>query len=182
MSRIGRKPIPIPAGVEVQHEGNTIRVSGPKGKLEWSYPSLMEVEISKEKGMIFVRRPNDQKQTRALHGLTRQLVANMVEGVHRGFEKKLSINGVGYNAKVQGGKLQLNIGFCHPVLMEIPKDLEVEVPNPTSIVVRGADKQKVGQFAANIRRIRPPEPYKGKGIRYHDEVVRRKAGKSLAGG
>lgn len=176
MSRIGKVPIEVPSGVEVHLEGDTIRVKGPKGTLERQLPSEMQVSI--EDGRIVVNRPSDEKEHRSLHGLTRTLIANMVEGVTKGFEKRLEIHGVGYRAAKQGNKLVLSMGFSHPVEFETPPNMEIEVPAPTRITVRGIDKEKVGQLAAEIRAVRKPEPYLGKGIRYEGEYVRRKAGKA----
>ena len=177
MSRIGKAPIAIPKGVTVTTSGNTVKVEGPKGKLSWDWHSAVTVEVAD--GQVTVARGDDEPRSRALHGTTRQLVANMVRGVSEGFEKKLEIVGVGYNAKVDKKKLVMQIGFCHPKEMPIPEGLTVETPKPTSVIVSGIDKQQVGQFAAEIRSVRPPEPYKGKGIRYLDETVRRKAAKSF---
>ena len=179
MSRIGREPITIPAGVEIKvDENNHITVKGPKGTLEYTMLPGMTVEV--ENGVLHVKRPNDSKENRAIHGLTRSLVHNMVVGVTTGFEKKLEINGVGYRAAKEGNKLVLNIGYSHTV--EVPEidGITIEVPQPNQIVVSGCDKQKVGQFAAEVREKRPPEPYKGKGIKYADEVIRRKVGKTGA--
>ncbi|MEE8142724.1 MAG: 50S ribosomal protein L6 [Planctomycetota bacterium] len=177
MSRIGKKPVEVPAGVKVDLIGRTITVSGPKGKLSWEYHRKVEVKV--DNGKVTVNRTAAGKLARALHGTTRQLIQNMVQGVSEGFKKRLDIVGVGYNAKVQGKKLVLAIGFCHPVEFDIPEGIELEIPQPTHVVVRGMDKQMVGQFAAEIRRVRPPEPYKGKGIMYQNEVIRRKATKSF---
>lgn len=180
MSRIGQKPVVVPSGVKVGLAGRTVTVEGPKGKLEWEHHS--EVKVSVETEGVTVDRASGSRLSRALHGTTRQLIHNMVTGVSAGFQRDLEIVGVGYNASVQGKKLVLQIGFCHPVEMPLPDGIEVETPKPINITVRGIDKQKVGQFAADIRRVRPPEPYKGKGIRYKDEEVKRKAAKSFAGG
>lgn len=176
MSRIGKIPIEIPSGVEVQLEGNTIRVKGPKGTLERKLHPEMQVNI--EDGRVVVNRPSDEKKHRSLHGLTRTLIANMVQGVTQGFEKRLEIHGVGYRAAKQGNKLVLSMGLSHPVEFDTPPGMEIEVPAPTRITVRGIDKEKVGQLAAEIRAVRKPEPYLGKGIRYEGEYVRRKAGKA----
>jgi large subunit ribosomal protein L6 len=176
MSRIGRLPIVIPAGVEVKLEGNEISVKGPKGLLNRTLHKDMIVAI--EDGKIIVTRPSEQKQHKALHGLTRALLANMVQGVNTGYEKTLELVGVGYRAAKQGNKLVLTVGYSHPVEFEPEKDLEIEVPAPNKVIVKGADKEKVGLLAANIRAVREPEPYKGKGIRYANEVVRRKVGKA----
>ncbi|PKM90558.1 MAG: 50S ribosomal protein L6 [Firmicutes bacterium HGW-Firmicutes-12] len=176
MSRIGRLPIVIPAGVDVKLEGNDVTVKGPKGVLNKTLHKDMIVAI--EDGIITVARPSEQKQHKALHGLTRALLANMVQGVNTGFEKTLELVGVGYRAVKQGNKLVLTVGYSHPVEFEPEKELEIEVPAPNRIIVKGADKEKVGLLAANIRAVRKPEPYKGKGIKYSDEVVRRKVGKA----
>ena len=181
MSRIGRKPIVIPAGVEVQinEAEHTITVKGPKGSLHSKYHPLMNVAV--EGTEILVTRPNDEKQARSLHGLTRTLIHNMVEGVANGFSKELEINGVGYRAQKQGKSLVMNLGYSHQVIMEEPAGITVEVPAPNKIIVHGADKQQVGQFAAEIREKRRPEPYKGKGIKYASEHIQRKEGKAGKG-
>ncbi len=176
MSRIGRKPIVIPAGVDVKLDGTNISVKGPKGKLDSTIHPIISLDI--EDGIINVKRPNDEKQARSLHGLTRSLVANMVEGVSAGFSKTLDIQGVGYRAAMQGNKLVLTLGFSHPVERTETDEIKIEVPAPNRIVISGVDKQKVGQFAAEIREIRPPEPYKGKGIRYLGEFIAKKEGKA----
>lgn len=178
MSRVGNSPIDIPSGVEVKIEGSRVSVKGPKGSLETDLPDL--VEVNREGDVILVTRPNDQPQYRAMHGLVRSLVNNMVVGVTDGFQKELDIIGVGYRAQMKGKDLEIQVGYSHPVVVECPQGIEFEVPQPTRIVVRGTDKQQVGQVAADIRKIRKPEPYKGKGIRYVDEHVRRKAGKTGA--
>ncbi len=180
MSRIGRKPIVIPAGVDVQIDGSTVTVKGPKGTLSRTVHQNMNVAV--EDGAIHVTRPNDNKLNRSLHGLTRTLVANMVEGVEKGFTKELEINGVGYRAAKQGKDLVLNIGYSHQVTVSEIDGITIEVPSPNKIVISGPDKQKVGQFAAQVREKRPPEPYKGKGIKYVDEHIRRKEGKAGKGG
>lgn len=180
MSRIGRKPIPVPAGVEVAIDGSTVTVKGPKGTLTGTYSSNLGIAL--EGNEIIVTRPDDTKENKALHGLTRTLIANNVEGVSKGFRKELEINGVGYRAVAQGNGAVLTIGYSHTVTITPPEGITVEVPAPNKIAVCGADKQKVGQFAAEIRSIRPPEPYKGKGIKYADEVIRRKEGKAGKGG
>ncbi len=175
MSRIGKKPIPIPSGVEVVISENLVRVKGPKGELQREIPEKIKVELVD--GNIIVERESDAKTVRALHGTTRALLANMVRGVSEGFEKILEIHGTGYNARLQGQKLELNVGYSHPVIMEPPPGITFEVQGNQRVVVKGIDKQLVGQVAANIRRVRPPEPYKGKGIRYLGEWIRRKVGK-----
>lgn len=177
MSRIGKMPISIPAGVEVtMGEGNLITVKGPKGTLTQKLSEKMT--LTREDGVILVTRPNDEKENRSLHGLTRTLLNNMVIGVTEGYKKELDVNGVGYRVAKEGNKLNMNIGFSHPVIMEEPEGITIEVPTPNKIVINGIDKQKVGQFAAEVRGKRPPEPYKGKGIKYTDEVIRRKEGKT----
>jgi large subunit ribosomal protein L6 len=175
VSRIGRKPIPVPAGVTVSIEPDVVRVHGPRGEL--SEAIHRDITVAQEDDQLLVTRPTDRGPHRALHGLTRSLVANMVEGVTEGYEKRLEIQGVGYRAQLKGKSLELALGYSHPVSVEAPEGIEFEVPQPTEIVVRGIDKQLVGQVAADIRKRRPPEPYKGKGIRYRDEHVMRKVGK-----
>jgi len=175
MSRIGRAPIPLPAGVEIDIGPGRVGVKGPRGTLEQAVPHEMTVRV--DEGVVTVTRPTDRGPHRSLHGLTRTLVANMVEGVTNGYEKRLEIQGVGYRASLRGSAIELLLGFSHPVVVEPPPGIEFEIPAPTQIIVRGIDKQSVGQVAADIRRLRPPEPYKGKGIRYAGEVVRRKVGK-----
>ncbi len=175
MSRIGRKPVPVPDAVSVEIGSGGIAVKGPKGELRQSLSA--EMTVKQEDGTVTVARPTDRGEHRALHGLTRSLIANMVEGVTDGFEKRLEIQGVGYRAALKGKKLELALGFSHPVAIDAPEGIEFEVPQPTEIVIRGIDKQLVGQVAADIRKRRPPEPYKGKGIRYKDEQVLRKVGK-----
>ena len=177
MSRIGRMPIAIPAGVTVDiAENNKVTVKGPKGTLERVLPSEMEIKV--EEGSIVVTRPNDLKKMKSLHGLTRSLLNNMVVGVTEGYEKKLEVNGVGYRAAKQGKKLTLNLGYSHPVEMEDPEGIETVLDGQNKITVKGIDKEKVGQYAAEIRDKRRPEPYKGKGIKYADETIRRKVGKT----
>ena len=177
MSRIGRAPITVPAGVEVKVDANNhITVKGPKGTLERDLVPQIKVEVNE--GVINVTRPNDEKQNRSLHGLTRTLVANMVTGVTEGYKKTLEVNGVGYRCSKEGNKLVLNIGYSHPVNVEEIDGITIEVPNANTVVINGIDKQKVGQFAAEVRGKRPPEPYKGKGIKYTTEVIRRKVGKT----
>ncbi|HEY6550975.1 MAG TPA: 50S ribosomal protein L6 [Solirubrobacterales bacterium] len=175
MSRIGRKPIPVPEAVTVEVAPGLVAVKGPKGALAQALSTDMKVEQSD--GTLTVARPTDRGEHRALHGLTRSLIANMVEGVTDGFEKRLEIQGVGYRAQLKGKNLELALGYSHPVSIDAPDGIEFEVPQPTEIIVRGIDKQLVGQVAADIRKRRPPEPYKGKGIRYRGEHVARKVGK-----
>ena len=179
MSRIGKKPITIPAGVDVKINGSEVTVKGPKGELKNTFNP--EIAIAIEGNEIIVTRPSDNKNHRALHGLTRTLVANMVEGVTNGYTKELEVNGVGYRVQKQGKNLVMNLGFSHQVIMEEIAGITIEVPSPNKIVISGADKQKVGQFAAEVREKRPPEPYKGKGIKYVDEYIRRKEGKAAKG-
>ena len=180
MSRIGKKPIEIPAGVDVQIDGTLITVKGPKGTLSRNVHPNMIVE--KDGNTITVSRPNDDKMNRSLHGLTRTLINNMVVGTNESYKKELEVNGVGYRCEVKGNVLTLKIGYSHDVVMTAPEGVTVEVPNPNKIIISGPDKQKVGQFAANVREKRPPEPYKGKGIKYVDEYIRRKEGKAGKGG
>jgi large subunit ribosomal protein L6 len=179
MSRIGRKPIEIPSGVTVEvSAGGNVKVTGPLGTLEQRVPVRME--LAQEDGVLTVSRPTERGEDRALHGLTRTLVANMVEGVTKGFEKHLEIQGVGYRAQLKGSELELAVGFSHPVTVAPREGISFEVPQPTQVIVKGISKQVVGQTAAEIRKVRPPEPYKGKGIRYQGEHVRRKVGKRAA--
>ena len=179
MSRIGRMPIAIPSGVTVDiAENNKVTVKGPKGTLERVLPA--EMEIKKEGEEVIVNRPNDLKKMKSLHGLTRSLIANMITGVSEGYEKKLEINGVGYRAQKKGKEITFNLGFSHPVVMTDPEGIETEMDGQNIIIVKGIDKEKVGQYAAEIRELRKPEPYKGKGIKYADEVIRRKVGKTGA--
>jgi large subunit ribosomal protein L6 len=175
MSRIGKKPIPVPDGVTVSVGPGRVTVNGPKGELSQDVSD--RVEIAEEDGTLTVKRATDRGPDRALHGLTRSLIANMVTGVTEGYERRLEIQGVGYRARLQGKALELTVGFSHPVSVSAPQGIEFEVPQPTQVIVRGIDKQQVGEIAARIRRVRPPEPYKGKGIRYEGEQVRRKVGK-----
>jgi large subunit ribosomal protein L6 len=175
MSRIGRKPIEVPDSVTVDVAPGNVAVKGPKGELSQRLSPEMTVE--QDDGTVTVKRPTDRGEHRALHGLTRSLIANMVEGVTEGFEKRLEIQGVGYRAQLKGKKLEMALGYSHPVSIDPPDGIDFEVPQPTEIIVRGIDKQLVGQVAADIRKRRPPEPYKGKGIRYRDEHVARKVGK-----
>ena len=176
MSRIGKKPIPVPEGVTVALAPGRVTVNGPKGELQQEVSTRMEV-VQEEDGTLSVKRPTDRGEDRAIHGLTRSLVANMVEGVTDGYERRLQIQGVGYRAQLKGKALELAIGYSHPVTIQAPDGIEFEVPQPTEVVVRGIDKQLVGEIASRIRRVRPPEPYKGKGIRYEGEQVKRKVGK-----
>jgi large subunit ribosomal protein L6 len=179
MSRIGRAPIPVPAGVDVIVDGSRVSVTGPKGQLEQEFRSEMAIML--DDGTLRVERPSDERLHRSLHGLTRTLLANMVTGVTQGYEKRLEIVGVGYRAAMKGADLELALGFSHPVVIVPPQGIEFEVPQPTRITVRGIDKQLVGEVAAEIRKLRKPEPYKGKGIRYEGEYVRKKAGKAAKG-
>ncbi len=179
MSRIGRKPINIPAGVDVQVDGSVVTVKGPKGTLTQAFNPV--ITITKEGDEVLVTRPNDEKESRSLHGLTRTLVHNMVLGVTEGFTKTLEVQGVGYRVQKQGKDLVMNLGYSHQVVVSDNEDIKIEAPNPNTIVISGIDKQKVGQFAAEVREKRPPEPYKGKGIRYQGEYVRHKEGKAGKG-
>jgi large subunit ribosomal protein L6 len=180
MSRIGKQPVEIPSGVEVAVQGNVVTVKGPRGTLTQTMHRNMTITI--EDGFVRVERPDDESFNKSLHGLTRSLLANMVEGVTKGFEKSLQIIGVGYRAAMKGKDLEIQAGFSHPVSVTVPEGIEFEVPTPTQIVVRGNDKAAVGEIAAKIRKIRKPEPYKGKGIRYEGEYVRKKAGKAAKTG
>jgi large subunit ribosomal protein L6 len=182
MSRIGKQPVSIPAGVKIKVADGKVWVEGPKGKLEQFYHTNMKVELDDGAKVLRVTRPDDERQNRALHGLTRSLIANMVEGVTQGFQKRLKIEGIGYQARMDKKAVVLTVGYANAVTMTPPDGVVVELTDPTTIVVRGADKQKVGQFAAEIRKVRKPEPYKGKGIRYENEQVRRKEGKSFTSG
>jgi large subunit ribosomal protein L6 len=175
MSRIGRKPIEIPDGVDIDVKPGAVKVKGPKGELNQDLSSEMKVAI--ENGTLTVERPTNRGEHRALHGLTRSLIANMVEGVTDGFERRLEIQGVGYRAQLKGKALEMSLGYSHPVTIPAPEGIEFEVPQPTEVIVRGIDKQLVGETAARIRKSRPPEPYKGKGVRYAGEHVARKVGK-----
>jgi large subunit ribosomal protein L6 len=180
MSRIGKQPIPLPESVNVSLSPGRVQVNGPLGELDQQIPARMKVEqreVSEGGRELVVERPTERGDDRALHGLTRSLIANMVEGVTNGFEKRLEIQGVGYRAAMRGQALEVQVGFSHPVVKEPPAGIAFEVPTPTEIIVKGTDKQQVGQVAAEVRKIRPPEPYKGKGIRYVGEYVRRKVGK-----
>jgi len=176
MSRVGKKPLEIPAGVTVTMYGNTVTVKGPKGELTRTFHPDMEIKV--EENVLTVNRPTDNKEHRALHGTTRSLLGNMVEGVSKGYERGLELIGVGYRASKSGKKLVLNVGYSHPVEIEPEEGIEIDVPSQTKVVVKGTNKERVGAVAANIRAVRPPEPYKGKGIRYEGEYVRRKEGKT----
>jgi large subunit ribosomal protein L6 len=175
MSRIGKRPIDVPAGVNVAVDPGRVMVNGPLGELTQAVPT--RIKIAQEDGRIVVTRPTERGEDRALHGLTRTLISNMVEGVTKGFEKRLEIQGVGYRASLRGTALELNVGYSHPVVIEPRQGITFDVPAPNQVVVKGIDKQQVGQTAAEVRSVRPPEPYKGKGIRYEGEYVRRKVGK-----
>lgn len=178
MSRIGKMPITIPAGVEVKVDGNVVTVKGPKGELTQEINDLISLEM--EDGVLNVKRANDEKEARSLHGLTRTLINNMVVGVTEGYQKKLELVGVGYRAQVKGTNLEMSLGYSHPVIVEAPEGIVFECPSQTEILVKGINKQQVGQITADIRKWRPPEPYKGKGIRYEGEHIRRKLGKAAA--
>ncbi len=182
MSRIGKQPVPVPANVKVEVKDNTVRVEGPKGKLQASFRPEITVQHDAAKKAIIVTRHNDENESRALHGLTRSLINNMVKGVTDGYEKRLKIEGIGYQARKDKNAVVLTVGYANAISLTPPEGVTFDVPDPTTIVVRGADKQKVGQFAAEVRAARKPEPYKGKGVRYENEVVRRKEGKSFASG
>ena len=179
MSRIGKHPIAVPAGVEVKVDGSTVTVKGPKGTLTKEFKPSMSIAV--DGGFVTVTRPDDEKENRALHGLTRTLIHNMVIGVTEGYKKTLEVNGVGYRVQKQGNKCVMNLGYSHQVIVEDTDDIKIEVPDPNKIIITGIDKQKVGQFAAEVREKRPPEPYKGKGIKYDYEVIRRKEGKAGKG-
>ncbi|MCI0684364.1 MAG: 50S ribosomal protein L6 [Gemmataceae bacterium] len=182
MSRIGKQPVVVPAGVKVQVADGKVRVEGPKGKLEFAPHPAMTVQLHDGGKTLKVTRPDDHRSNRALHGLTRSLIHNMVEGVTKGYEKRLKIEGVGYQAALDKKAVVLTVGYANKIRMMPPDGVTAEVPDPTTIVIKGADKQKVGQFAAELRSKRKPEPYKGKGVRYENEVVRRKEGKSFTSG
>ncbi len=182
MSRIGKQPVAVPGGVKVQVADGMVHVEGPKGKLAFEPHPQMQVAFDAQKNVLQVTRPDNERLNRALHGLTRSLINNMILGVTKGYEKRLKIEGIGYQARMDKKSVVLTVGYANQVAMAPPEGITVEVPDPTTIVVRGADKQKVGQFAAEIRQVRKPEPYKGKGIRYENEVVRRKEGKSFGSG
>jgi large subunit ribosomal protein L6 len=175
MSRIGKQPIELPTGVNVAISPGRVQVNGPLGELSQTVPGRMKIEQAE--GTLTVARPTERGDDRALHGLTRSLLANMVEGVTKGFEKRLELQGVGYRASLRGTDLELNVGFSHPVVIKPPQGVSFDVPTPTEVIVKGIDKQQVGELAAQVRKVRPPEPYKGKGIRYEGEYVRRKVGK-----
>jgi large subunit ribosomal protein L6 len=175
MSRIGKQPIELPSGVNVAISPGRVQVNGPLGELSQNVPARMQID--QDDGTLVVKRPTERGDDRALHGLTRSLVANMVEGVTKGFEKRLELQGVGYRAALRGTDLELNVGFSHPVVIKPPQGISFEVPDATTVLVKGIDKQQVGELAAQVRKVRPPEPYKGKGIRYEGEYVRRKVGK-----
>ena len=179
MSRIGKNPITVPAGVEVKVDGSTVTVKGPKGTLSKEFKPSMKITV--DGAVVTVERPDDEAANRSLHGLTRTLINNMIIGVTEGYQKVLEINGVGYRCQKTGKDVNLNVGFSHPTIVSDTEDCTLEVPQPNQIIVKGIDKQKVGQYAAEIRSIRPPEPYKGKGIKYIDEVIRRKEGKAGKG-
>jgi large subunit ribosomal protein L6 len=175
MSRIGKQPIELPSGVNVAISPGRVQVNGPLGELSQNVPARMQID--QDDGTLVVKRPTERGDDRALHGLTRSLVANMVEGVTKGFEKRLELQGVGYRVTLRGTDLELNVGFSHPVVIKPPRGISFEVPDATTVLVKGIDKQQVGEIAAQVRKVRPPEPYKGKGIRYEGEYVRRKVGK-----
>ena len=175
MSRIGKQPIELPSGVNVAISPGRVQVNGPLGELSQNVPARMQID--QDDGTLVVKRPTERGDDRALHGLTRSLVANMVEGVTKGFEKRLELQGVGYRAALRGTDLELNVGFSHPVVIKPPQGISFEVPDATTVLVKGIDKQQVGEIAAQVRKVRPPEPYKGKGIRHEGEYVRRKVGK-----
>jgi large subunit ribosomal protein L6 len=179
MSRIGKKPVAIPSGVTVTSSGDRVAVKGPKGELSMTTRPEVSVDVQDKQVVVNLAADAAEGGNRAYHGLTRALIQNMVTGVTAGYERKLEIHGVGYNANLEGNKLTLNLGFAHPVSVDIPQGLAVECPNQTTVIVRGCDKQLVGELAARIRKLRPPEPYKGKGIKYDDEIVHRKAGKAF---
>jgi large subunit ribosomal protein L6 len=182
MSRIGKQPVAIPDGVTVKVDSGSVRVKGPKGELQFAYHRNIAVQHDESAKVLRVTRPNDERENRALHGLTRSILNNMVEGVTKGYEKRLKIEGIGYQARMDKKTLVLTVGYANAVEMEPPEGVTVTLSDPTTIIVTGADKQKVGQFAADVRAVRKPEPYKGKGIRYENEQVRRKEGKSFTSG
>lgn len=178
MSRIGRKPIPLRKGVIIEKNESNLKVKGPKGELFAQFPNNLGIEIKENE--IVITRPSDEKKVKALHGTWRALTNNMIQGVLEGFVRKLEIVGVGYKAEIKGKKIQIALGYSHPILFEAPEGVKIEVPQPTNIIISGIDKQLVGQVAAKIRSFRPPEPYKGKGVKYESEYIRRKAGKAAA--
>lgn len=182
MSRIGRQPVAVPAGVKVQVAEGKVKVEGPKGKLEFAPHRNMTVQHDEAKKVVSVTRPDNDRLNRALHGLTRSLIANMVVGVTKGYEKRLKVEGIGYQCRLEKKAVVLTVGFANAITVAPPGGVTVEVPDPNTIIIKGADKQKVGQYAAELRHVRKPEPYKGKGVRYENEVVRRKEGKSFASG
>ena len=182
MSRIGKKPVPVPQGVTVEINGRTVKTRGSRGELSLELHPLISARLDKENNQVLVERPDKTQQTSMLQGTMRSLVNNMVIGVSQGYEKRLEVVGVGYQARMQGQDLSLVVGFSNPVLLALPAGVIVELPNPTHITIRGPDKQAVGEFAARVRKVRPPEPFKGKGIRYQGEAIRRKAGKAFVGG
>ena len=182
MSRIGKQPVPVPDGVTVAVNGGAVSVKGPKGDLSFTPHPNMNVAVADDGKAVQVTRPNDQAQNRALHGLTRSLIDNMVVGVTQPFERRLEIRGVGYNARLNGNTLALQVGFANTIELAVPDGVECTLPDATHVVVRSPDKQKAGQFAANVRKVRPPEPYKGKGIRYEGEQIKQKAGKAFGAG
>ena len=182
MSRIGKQPVAIPGGVKVQVADGKVRIEGPKGKLELVYHRIMNVLYDDKAKVISVSRPDDERLSRSLHGLTRSLISNMIVGVTKGYEKRLKIEGIGYQARLDKKALVLTVGYANAVEMPPPEGVTVELSDPTTIIIRGPDKQKVGQYAAEVRKVRKPEPYKGKGIRYENETVRRKEGKSFTSG
>jgi len=181
MSRVGKKPVPVPAGDDVAGANNAVKVKGKHGELSYDFPAGMTVEFDDGDRVVRVSRPDDTRQSRALHGLVRALINNMVVGTQEPYEKKLEIHGVGYQATLAGKELKLQVGFANTIVLPIPEGVTCETPSPTMVIVRSIDKHMCGQFAANVRRVRPPEPYKGKGVRYVGEQVRRKAGKAMAG-
>lgn len=182
MSRIGKQPVAVPAGVKVQVADGKVRVEGPKGKLELSPHPTVQVAYDDQKKVLTITRPDDERLSRSLHGLTRSLIHNMVVGVTQGYEKRLKIEGIGYQARLKGKAVELTVGYANAIAKTPPEGVTAELPDPTTIIIKGADKQKVGQFAAEVRAVRKPEPYKGKGIRYENEQVRRKEGKSPTSG
>lgn len=178
MSRVGKKPIPVEKGVKIEKSNGTVKVKGPKGEL--SLEVRPEITINVTESEVVVDRPSDSRQHKSMHGLYRALISNMIKGVTEGYQKKLEIVGVGYRAEMKGTKLQLQLGYSHPIIFSLPSEIKIEIPQPTQIVISGIDKQLVGQVAAKIRSMRPAEPYKGKGVKYEGEYIRRKAGKTAA--